>query len=584
MATGNGGKFDHHRGIAPLLRPTGPWRTGLFLVINLAGFAVVNAFWQYLARGQWLDFSAEAYLRDLSTPLGEMFVYPLSLLHHPWMVVVASLLLALVIFVPIIVAVLYRLVFALAFVIVVGAIGHAPVLGVTLLISCILAARTPLRSDMPFLALLLGLLPVAAYLYLFGLAGAGSAAVQPLQRWVLVAPSVLAMVLAVISGIVVLSLARATRYRPGAVWPVLVVLLACPLAIFYQKIGTDELDFALIAGHLADGDAIFQPQPLEPWRAQHNAQGLTGETLLSRVRDDLHARQRQLTRRCDEFLATHPRSDRAAAVLWIRGQCRMLQVSRDDLDSGKIRYVAWGPLSAATTSWQELTQDHAGAPQAALAQWWLASLALRDGDVAEADERLAKAAKRLRRLLSEDIVELSDEAKSTTVFRPPPVMPSRAYYGEVLFEAERLLWMIERNNVLDDARCAEAMAAYLAVDPQGLSASHYYDRLAQLAGKYEDTALGENLKLAVAMATTDPYERAEQLVLLADQRGDIDAAIEANFHLGALAIRKHCLGLPQNVQRPEDYLERVTKAPPNPYQAAAGQQLNWLSSVAEQGD
>ena len=582
MATGNGGKFDHHRGIAPLLRPTGPWRTGLFLVINLAGFAVVNAFWQYLARGQWLDFSAEAYLRDLSTPLGEMFVYPLSLLHHPWMVVVASLLLALVIFVPIIVAVLYRLVFALAFVIVVGAIGHAPVLGVTLLISCILAARTPLRSDMPFLALLLGLLPVAVYLYLFGLAGAGSAAVQPLQRWVLVAPSVLAMVLAVISGIVVLSLARATRYRPGAVWPVLVVLLACPLAIFYQKIGTDELDFALIAGDLADGDAIFQPRPLEPWRARH-APGLTGQMLLSRVRDDLHARQRRLTKRCDEFLAAHPRSDRAAAVLWIRGQCQTLQVSRDDLDNGQIRYVAWAPLPAARTSWQALTQDHAGAPQAALAQWWLASLALRSGDIAEADERLAKAVKRLQRLLSEDIVELSDDAKSTTVFRSPPVMPSRAYYGEILFEAERLLWMIERNDLLEDARCGEAMAAYLAVDPQTMSAPQYYDRLAQLAGKYEDTALGENLKLAVAMATTDPYERAEQLVLLADQRGDIDAAIEANFHLGALAIRGHRLGLPETVQNPEDYLERVTKAPPNPYQAAAGQQLRRLGSVAGQG-
>ncbi|HOF19533.1 MAG TPA: hypothetical protein PK082_11535, partial [Phycisphaerae bacterium] len=89
--------YDHHRGSAPLLRPTSWWRLGGFMLLNVVGFLAVNAFWQYLFRGEWLDFSAQAYRHDLVTPLGAVLVSPLSIFTHPWMILVTGLLLATVI-------------------------------------------------------------------------------------------------------------------------------------------------------------------------------------------------------------------------------------------------------------------------------------------------------------------------------------------------------------------------------------------------------------------------------------------------------------------------------------------------------
>ena len=82
-----------------------------FLAVNVVGFAVVNAFWHYLATGGW-GFSFQA----IRSPLGEMFIRPLHVLSYPWMIPVTGLLLGLVILVPLIVAVLHRLLFAVIFV------------------------------------------------------------------------------------------------------------------------------------------------------------------------------------------------------------------------------------------------------------------------------------------------------------------------------------------------------------------------------------------------------------------------------------------------------------------------------------
>ena len=148
MAEGAKIRYDHHRGQAPLLRPGFKLRTIIFILFDLAGFAVVNAYWYYLGSGQWHNFGLGTYYRNLQTPLGATFLEPLSIFSHPWMICVTGLLLAVIIFTPIMIAVLYRLTVAAAFVLVVLIVGHAPVLAMALLAGCFLAARTNLRSDM----------------------------------------------------------------------------------------------------------------------------------------------------------------------------------------------------------------------------------------------------------------------------------------------------------------------------------------------------------------------------------------------------------------------------------------------------
>jgi len=191
-----GSGFDHHRGAVPLLRPAGLERTALTVTVSLAAFAVVNSLWHYLGTGQWVDLSGGAFRDDLSGPLGQSFLQPLSVFSYPWMILVDGLLLGAIVFVPLTVAVLYRLIVAAVFVLVVALVGHAPVLAIMLAAGCLLATRTRWRSDKPFLAALLAMAPVAVYLGVFSSWGL-DIGLAPVQRVVLLAPVAAALVAAV---------------------------------------------------------------------------------------------------------------------------------------------------------------------------------------------------------------------------------------------------------------------------------------------------------------------------------------------------------------------------------------------------
>ena len=585
--------YHHHRGLAPLLRPSSRLRMNVFLGINLAGFAVVNAFWQYLASGRWVNLSLGAFQEDLRTPLGEIFLQPLSIFTHPWMLPVTGLLLAVVIFVPIIVAVLHRLIIAAAFVAIVAVLGHTVVLAMAIAVGCILAARTPLRSDMPFLAATLGLVPVALYLYLFGLAGVDSAVSQPLQRWVLRVPFLIAVVSGVLGSAAVVGLARLTGYRPGVVWPVLAVLLATPLTMFYVKIGADELDYSLIVSRLAPGDAVLESASLEAWQARY-APGLNRQKLPGRVEHELKHRKGLLVESCDRFLQRHPRSERTAAVLWIKAQCLSVQYDAGAFEMGLVKFTADYPLPESEPVWQELSSRHKGTAQAALADWRLAELALRRAyepgvspaesqrRVKEAHDRLAAAEQHLA-TLPEAGAEQREIEPSTSVFSEAQSVPTRSYYADALFAVRRLRWLMEESRALEDANSAEALSALLAVNPHQ---PDFYGRLGALLSDpvkaREQTEMGDVLKLEVAKATLDRRERAAMFRALAD--GLTGAAIEANYELGILLRQESALQAEAKYKAPEEYFKAVRDARKNPWTSLAEEMLARLAATTKPKD
>jgi len=563
-----GEAYDHHKGSAPLLRPTNRWRTGLFLSINLAGFLLVNAFWLYLSSGKWADFSPAAYHRSLATPLGQVLIRPLSVFTHPWMILVLGLLLGVVV----------RLLVAGAFVSIIAVFGHAPVLAVAVGIGCLLAARTPLRSDMPFLAALLGLLPVAVYLYLFAFLGTDAAALAG-QQLVLSLPFFVGGVGAILSAAVVLALARVTGFRPGAIWPVLAVLLAAPAAMFYTRIGVDELQYALISDELAWSDEIFSPVLLRDWRLRHDAAGLTLAKLKVRIEGQLAQRRHELARRCEAFVARFPASRRVPAILWLQAQALSLQLHAPglELETPVVRFSASYPSQASAEIWRRLVTEYGQAPHAALARVRLGVMALRARQVDRAEKLLREAIRQLRSELS-SMVNRRARATEFSLFFPPPQQPPQAYYSEMLLAAERLIWLIERNDLLTDPPAAEATAAYLQANPHQLD---YRQRLGRLAETYEGTKMGDNLKLAVALATPNLYERAEMLILLAEDERT-DSAIEANYHLGHLALRTReapALGLVEKLKSPREYFQLVVAAPKNPWQELAAFHLAALKTA-----
>jgi len=567
-------RYGRRRGSKPLLRPTSRLRAGLFLLVNLLGYAAVNAFWQYLATARWLDLRAEAYWPDRISPLGRMFVEPLSVLQYPWMILVTGLLLGVIVFVPIVVAVLYRLMYAAVFVALVAVVGHAPLLAAALALGALLAARTPLRSEMPFLAAVLGLVPVGLYLYFLGFAGVADTAL-PLQRWVLYGPVFVAVVSAVLAAALVVALAGWTGFRPGVVWPVLAALLAVPIVIFYTKVGPVELHYAVLVKRLGPGEVIFADVALREWVRARAAEGLNRQTQEIRVREDLDGRKRDLIAACDAFLARRFPRERAAPVLWLRARCLSLQLDEQAFDGDLIRSAASHPLPASRAAWQRVIREAPAAPHAALARWRLGELALRRAQAAEADELLHDAAEALR----EHVASLDarrDAGETDRIFLPPAAMPGAGHYRKALADVERLLWIVKENDVLADAGSAEALAAWLNVYRRGRNCAR---RLGELAGRYEQTRMGDNLKLAAAMTNPDLYERAETLIVLAESKPPTDASIEANYELARLTMgtsEAPALGLIEGLRTPEAYFKAVLAARPNPWQPMAGRLLESL--------
>ena len=593
--------YDHHRGRAPLLRPSPRGWVVLFLAIALGGYVLVNAFWQYLLTGRWWSFAPADYQRDLAVPLGQTLLQPLSIFTHPWMILVMGLLLAAVVFVPIIVAVMYRLCYMPVFVLAVIVAGHAPVMALALASGCLLAALTRLRSNAPFLAVLLGTIPVVVYFYLANLTGTSSAATLPMQRWAPYAPFLIAVVAAVLASAVVLALARLTGFRPGVVWPVLSVMLAAPMAIFYAKVGTDELDCSLITMRLAPGDAILDSVPLDVWIRTNGAEGLDRTRQVIQVKDDLKARKRELSQQCEAFMDKHPTSQRAAGVMFLAAQCHNLQLDEPALhgsvplrhgltpqgegDPGLVKYGTSFQVDSEVSrkAWRRLREAFASSPQAALADWRLGELALRSGAVPEAYQRLRAAARRLEEIVANfDKVKASE--KEEKIFAPACPMPTHRYYKVALFEVKRLIWLIDENDVLNDTESAKALSEYLSANSHELS---YYERLAELAGRHERTPMGDNLKLAVALATCDPYQQVLALMLLARGGPQTDAAVEATYELGRLAGNVAAVPrdlqhtLPQELKKPEWYFQQVKAARPNPWQGPAEESLTWRKSASQ---
>ncbi|NQU76596.1 MAG: hypothetical protein HQ546_09820, partial [Planctomycetes bacterium] len=228
----DGEEISRRTHAGPLLRPTQWWRAAVFLCVNLCAYAFANSFVYALSSGQWFSTTAADYRDSIGRPLSAMLLAPLNIFTHPWMILITGLLLAVVVVVPLLVACLYHSRFCVFFLLCVMVLAHSPILAFVLGVGCILVAATPLRRRNPSLALLLGLVPAAVYLYLS--ASRSAVVMTPTQRLVLYVPFLTAAVGAVLAGGMILLIAHWARYRPGVIWPVVAVLLGVPGWVFYR--------------------------------------------------------------------------------------------------------------------------------------------------------------------------------------------------------------------------------------------------------------------------------------------------------------------------------------------------------------
>ena len=461
----------------------------------------------------------------------------------------------------------------------VAIVGHCPLLAVFLIMGMLLASSTPLRSNMPFLAVLIGLLPPMAYLYFFAMPS--DVMLEPLQQLVLYVPLLLALVSSITGAALVLTLARLTKYRPGVIWPVVLISLAAPVAMFYCLVGPPELEYALIASAIGSGDAVFRSAKLEEFRRDYPAtqpSDARAEVVLTQARGDLANRQDAMLLDCAGFARRHADSPHLPSVLWVRAAVRDVCLDDHGLDERMIRYQWRGPSELSLGAWDELAEKCPDSPQGMAAQAKLGLQAAREGKLGIARERLHIACSLLNAWQDR---RKSDPPESAwdRAFVAEEDAPGAEYYRDVVAQASEILWLMDVNKVGEgDARNDAAFTAMMKLWPfRDLKAGD----LTPLAGPCDKTELADDLQFLQALCEANECGRASKLAELANQ--SCPAAILANYELGRLAVKLQ--NQPdwkaRGLKEPSFYLEFVCNAPDNPYKSAAHELLKTAAGAAK---
>ena len=239
-------------------------------------------------------------------------------------------------------------------------------------------------------------------------------------------------------------------------------------------------------------------------------------------------------------------------------EARTLKRTRQQLDDVE---GAWARLKASGSGFH-----------APLADWRLGELALRRAtlgqqddeailkQVAAAEEMLKSASNGIARVLAD--IAIQDRLNKSAIQPRTAHLPSKDYYRQAMLSVNRLLWLLEKNKVAQDARAARALGDYLHINPYALTREELEKKLCTLASAHEATSLGDNFKLAAALAVTDKRQRVVQLALLGNQDGLWqDTQIEAAFELGQLLVQHPELRKMDDLLRPEDYFYLVLGGP-----------------------
>jgi len=298
-----------------------------------------------------------------------------------------------------------------------------------------------------------------------------------------------------------------------------------------------------------------------------------------RVRAELATSRDRLARQCEDFVDRYPFSVHAPKAMYLAGRALSTQVDEPALRVGLVKYRADHLRDTLPVGrmWRRLRKDYPDSHQAALAEWYMAVLAVRQNKMPEAGEHAAAAVAGLTRVLR---ALPAGRALPKGGLLPADPMPDAGEYRLAMAEAQKLAWQMRENGVGSDPAAARALADLYDANPH---VPNLADRLAGLAAKHAATPLADNLRLAAAAARADPARRAEALGALSAGRPLTDAGIEACWELAWLAVRS---AGPDGAsaasrERAAEYFRLVATGRDSPWKARAAEQRQRLAPTTQ---
>lgn len=547
------------------------------LALNVLLFAGVGSFAFWLRNGVRFAPAQEGYWDELKqtfwtvpvlgraegdASLGSLLLEPISVQDVPMQIPILGLLMAALIAVPILAAMLYRFWSCLPFIAVVGFLAVMPWLAITLFVSCMLSASRPFRTRYRFVSALLGLVPVVVYLVLAwsGTTDAVLGRIDPVDRIKFVAPWVLAVVAAALVFATVLAIAKVVDYRPGAIAPLLAVMLGLPVVLFEFNVGRDELYYRLLTAtdraHFADKNASVELEQavLEEWlRHPHPRPSIkvVSETVEMRwlfeladdvgpARSALSRHQAELATRCDWFLKHFPESRYAANVLFIKARALDMRVDPAEFRrTNWIRFYDDFPASASRDSWRKLTSNRPDSVLGAVGSLRLAQLDARDGKVERASDRLRTLLERFGSAArSGEGRPTRQGALQQALARQTPEACLNLSVDRIVLQAQTLYGLLSANRDpiygYDPISGPKSRTHGFPFGLLDLAPRHerYVQNLQALKTEYPNCQIEDNIDLEIAKASTPVALKIERLESCLERFPRGDAAPEALFRLG----------------------------------------------------
>ncbi len=577
----------------------GEWakqRAYLFLAINICVYASLSIFLFWMRQAKLFDFSLDSYLSTVHQTIMDFLAFPINITEAPVLIPILGMLMAALIAAPVLVAQLYGFRYSLLFVLCVLIFAHLPVLSLFLLICSFIAATSKNKLPFKFGVALLSMIPIALYFYV-ATRGADLLEFRPIDPTLLYAPWIFAMVAA--SGIAgsVLLVASLLKYRPGGILISMIPFFIIPVILFDKYIGSDLLEFRILAYRFIPGKSmIFTPvdisgmvfeSTLEQWR-RYRIRDL--QTIIDIARFEfpytahcvLQKDQQRVIDACDEFLARYPSSQYVPNALYILGLANDMRFDYSVLDKKwLVEYHTDFVCKRSKKVWQIIYEKYPDSIYAQPARLRLAILAIRNEHVSQAKHFLTDLLRYNNKLLKQTTTR---PTRAITSFKQLLARPMQFDIPQVnlrmiTIKAKELLELIRYN--ADDPRYhAKPLAELFKLDK---THPKYRDHLLELAIRYVNSKLHDNLLVLYALQEKDPVTREKMLERYAKMFRKTDAGADALFELAKL---EQALGLVNMDKRSYEMARKhyellIARFPTSFFAEMARQRLRKLKNMTD---
>ena len=541
-------------------------------LLALAAYCLTCLLWSKVLTGSiffWnADFLTSAKLWDL----GRTITAPISIFQYPWQIIVLGTLMAVLAIVPILMSQLMSFSYSVPLILAAAFLAGLPGIAVAILVSCLAVACRPLRFRSRFVSVALCTAPLLLYWGYFGRVSDA----EPLQFGFSFAPWVCAWLVALAVAGVVLAIGHFTRYKPGLVWLVTLIVLIAAIVEFKTKIGFDELDYQLYvatndpeninefhdhslidaldrtaANYRQIKSVDLNLDPNEPIALRAGLKLKIQEKLVEsqetyiweqwpawfNVTDELDfaPKRDSLFRQYDKFIYLRPRSPRTAIALYHRA---MLSEYRPDTEiiarAETLHFYCDYPNDRARAIWHELYSRFGDSPESIEARWRIAKSWAGQGKFDDAAKLRAEA----HAMADERLTKLREQGRPKGFLglfsAPPDSVMTELRLTDLIVRIEQLRILISPENQQNGPGAGDRLAAFVMLNPHS---ADYPADLDELLKETDDAdPLRDNIILAQIKMIPDEETRADRLAQLHKDFPDTDAGTEALYELARLKL------------------------------------------------